>query len=267
MVVLGSVSLSMGPFTYCVENACESLPKQCSVEGVVCVGNGFLFVVEVLFVCSVLLLFFASLSHFLLFRGDTIITRSGKVLQRDSMINNAFIMNVTALCFIFISAVIWHGFTGDMLETWQGAGDSSLAPDLGFFFVLAAFILLPKYLLCAVAARGSKDTGASKELDLPKVSSDGEVHATFNENEPREAKQNKQIVKATAKSAASPQRSNEIAVASAPKEGLRKAPIKPARPSAPKPSSWQAVIDPESGETYYYNQTTQETTWDKPPDL
>ena len=30
------------------------------------------------------------------------------------------------------------------------------------------------------------------------------------------------------------------------------------------PENWVAVDDPLSGSTYYYNQETRETTWDKP---
>jgi hypothetical protein len=31
-------------------------------------------------------------------------------------------------------------------------------------------------------------------------------------------------------------------------------------------SPWVAVLDPESGGTYYANQLTNEVTWDKPED-
>lgn len=43
----------------------------------------------------------------------------------------------------------------------------------------------------------------------------------------------------------------------------------PAQPAAPsqKPSPWSEEIDPDSGETYYYNCETGESTWDKPPAL
>ena len=30
------------------------------------------------------------------------------------------------------------------------------------------------------------------------------------------------------------------------------------------PSGWDAVVDKESGDTYYHNKKTGETTWDKP---
>ena len=52
------------------------------------------------------------------------------------------------------------------------------------------------------------------------------------------------------------------------------APAAPARPTAaapqppeidsPAPDEWDAFSDDETGEIYYVNQRTQETTWDKP---
>ena len=52
------------------------------------------------------------------------------------------------------------------------------------------------------------------------------------------------------------------------------APPAPARPGAaapqppeidsPAPDEWDAFSDDETGEIYYVNQRTQETTWDKP---
>jgi hypothetical protein len=38
----------------------------------------------------------------------------------------------------------------------------------------------------------------------------------------------------------------------------------PARPAAPAKSDWIAVVDESSGSTYYWNEKTQESSWDKP---
>ena len=32
------------------------------------------------------------------------------------------------------------------------------------------------------------------------------------------------------------------------------------------PAGWEAHVDPESGDTYYHNEATGVTTWDKPGD-
>ena len=31
------------------------------------------------------------------------------------------------------------------------------------------------------------------------------------------------------------------------------------------PANWEPFVDDESGETYFYNHKTMETTWTKPP--
>lgn len=50
------------------------------------------------------------------------------------------------------------------------------------------------------------------------------------------------------------------------------APTRPARPpparSAPKPASaWEAFTDDTSGDVYYFNSETQETTWERPTEF
>ena len=44
----------------------------------------------------------------------------------------------------------------------------------------------------------------------------------------------------------------------------------PSKPSGPppvkKPCAWQSAIDPSSGDTYYYNETTGESSWEAPPE-
>ena len=42
-------------------------------------------------------------------------------------------------------------------------------------------------------------------------------------------------------------------------------PVRRAKPEIPEmPPNWRQAVDPESGDTYYYNIKTKETTWDKP---
>jgi len=33
---------------------------------------------------------------------------------------------------------------------------------------------------------------------------------------------------------------------------------------APLPAGWEAVVDPDSGSTYYYNAESGESSWDRP---
>jgi len=40
---------------------------------------------------------------------------------------------------------------------------------------------------------------------------------------------------------------------------------KPAAPAAPAKSDWVKQIDPSSGSPYYYNEATDESSWDPPP--
>ena len=38
----------------------------------------------------------------------------------------------------------------------------------------------------------------------------------------------------------------------------------PSTPAAKLPEGWESVVDPESAETYYWNQLTDATTWNPP---
>ena len=52
------------------------------------------------------------------------------------------------------------------------------------------------------------------------------------------------------------------AVAAKPAKAKRPVPKRP-KPK-PKRNPWQAVTDEDSGDTYYWNEDTNETSWDKP---
>jgi hypothetical protein len=66
------------------------------------------------------------------------------------------------------------------------------------------------------------------------------------------------------------QQSQSVAAAYTAPMAVAAAPVAPAAApaaAAPAQSAWQAIVDPGSGETYYYNSQTGASSWEKPPEL
>jgi len=75
-------------------------------------------------------------------------------------------------------------------------------------------------------------------------------------------------VAAKAASAASPKLSAKSAAGGGgPKAGGGGGPKAPAKKAPPKKNPWTEAVDPGSGQPYYYNEETGESTWDKPPEM
>lgn len=58
---------------------------------------------------------------------------------------------------------------------------------------------------------------------------------------------------------------NPVSTGQTPAAAPRRAPPPRAPPARPQKAVWEPVVDPSSGDTYYINSVTDETTWELPP--